>query len=281
MKKSFTAKIRFIIILLFLISLIQGFIILQIVDYAENMERAKMDIINTIFITFFLQFVLVIILFFYIPVFLRKAFSDIHQILKDITLGVYSIDIDEANLKTNTDREFYEVIESIQSALESVLKFDNLKKDKIIEHHNRILALLKLTADGFIILDINGNIIYLNDPVSEHYPSLSEKANIIDSNFPPEIEKHIKDYCLSILNSKSKKPTKKFYSASLKWHVTMNSAIVRGLSGEPKGAVVSFENLKAKVVELQKQKEKALEEKTKTQEEKTKSQEDKTKSKDE
>lgn len=281
MKKSFTAKIRFIIILLFLISLIQGFIILQIVDYAENMERVKMDIINTIFITFFLQFVLVIILFFYIPVFLRKAFSDIHQILKDITLGVYSIDIDEANLKANTDREFYEVIESIQTALESILKFDNLKKDKIIEHHNRILALLKLTTDGFIILDINGNIIYLNDPVSEHYPALSEKANIIDSNFPPEIEKHIKDYCLSVLNSKSKKPTKKFYSASLKWHIRMNSAIVRGLSGAPKGAVVSFENLKAKVLELQKQKEKELEERTKTQEEKAKSQEDKTKSKDE
>lgn len=281
MKKSFTAKIRFIIILLFLISIIQGFIILQIVDYTEDMERAKMDIINTIFITFFLQFVLVIVLFFYIPVFLRKAFSDIHQILKDITLGVYNIDIDEENLKTNTDREFYEVIESIQTALESILKFDNLKKDKIIEHHNRILALLKLTTDGFIIIDINGNIIYLNDAVSDHYPSLSEKANIIDSNFPPEIEKNIKDYCLSVINSKSKKPSKKFYSTSLKWHVNMNSAIVRGLSGEAKGAVISFENLKIKVDELQKQKEKLAEEKAKQVEDKSKTEDEQSKSKNE
>ncbi|MCK4694283.1 MAG: hypothetical protein KAT74_00900, partial [Candidatus Cloacimonetes bacterium] len=130
MKLSFTSKIRIIIILLFTISLVQGLLIFQMVGDFNDPDALKMDIQNTIYITLFLQFILVMILFFYIPVFLHKAFSEIHQILTDITRGNYSIDINIGDFETRVDKEFLAVILSIKDVLKAFLNFDKLKKEK-------------------------------------------------------------------------------------------------------------------------------------------------------
>jgi signal transduction histidine kinase len=126
------------------------------------------------------------------------------------------------------------------------LTFDKLKKDKIVEHHNRILAILNLTDDGFLALDMKGNILYINDIVTEYFPSISEHQNMIDSNFPPEVENNIKKYILHILKSKTKQQPQQFFRPSLKKHITLNSAVIRDANGQPAGIVISLTNLGSK-----------------------------------
>ncbi|NQV19125.1 MAG: PAS domain-containing protein [Armatimonadetes bacterium] len=244
MKQSFTSKIRVIILLMFLITLIQGIILLKLITNFDNIITLKMNIQNTVIITIFVQFVLAMVLIFYIPVFLRKAFADIHQILKEISMGNYHIDIDLENFRKSMDNEFFAVILSISNMLSSVFQFDILKKDKIVEHHNRIISVLHLAENGFIILDLEGNIIYINDVINDVFPAISEKSNMINTNFPPEIENNVKKYIIHVLNAQTKQEFQQYFIPSLKHHITLNSAIVRDSNGEPKGAVIAFSNLK-------------------------------------
>ncbi|MBN2853645.1 MAG: hypothetical protein JXQ23_12995 [Clostridia bacterium] len=255
MKSSFTSKIRVIIILLFLISLVQGLIILLRVANFNDLNSLRMDIQNTIYISVFFQFLLSIILIFYLPVFLHNAFSEIHNILKDISQGIYTIELDTGSLEKSLDKEFFAVVLEIQRMLKSVVTFDNLKKEKIVEHHSRILSILNMTENGFIVLDMNGNIVYINDKVTENFSAISEKTNLLDKNFPPEIENNIKKYAVSILKNKSKQEYQQFFIPSLKRHIGINSGIVRGADGEMKGVVLSLSNLDRKKSERPKDKE--------------------------
>ncbi len=246
MKSSFTGKIRILVILIFIITLVQVGIIFHLLNGFTDVQSLKIDIQNTLFITVFIQFIIVVIILFYVPVFLHKAFAEVHNILKDISQGIYSIDIDLDVYKRTMDKEFLGILESIDEMLKSVLTFDRLKKDKIVEHHNRILAILNLTQDGFIALDMKGNIVYINDTVMEVFPSITERLNVIDTNFPPEVENNIKKYILHILKSKTKQQPQQFYMPSLKKHISLNSAVIRDANGQPAGVVVSLSNLEKK-----------------------------------
>ena len=132
----------------------------------------------------------------------------------------------------------------MKDMLKSILTFDKLKKEKIVEHHNRIVALLNLTDDGFMIVDIKGNFVYLNEKVTTTFPALSEKTNIIDTNFPPEIENNIKKYTINILKSRTKQEPQQFFVPSMKHHIILNSAMVRDSTGQPTGAIISLTNIK-------------------------------------
>jgi len=253
MKISFTGKIRLLILLIFIIVLIQAGVVLHLLGNSIDLIQMRIDIQNTIFITIFVQFILALILIFYIPVFLHKAFLEIHNIIKDISQGIYNIDIDTDNFKRSLDKEFYTVMLSLKDMLRSILSFDKLKKDKIVEHHNRIVSLLNLTDDGFIIMDMKANIAYINDKILEAFPALSEKTNMIETNFPPEIENNIKKYVLNILKSKTKQESQQFFVPSMKRHIALNSAIIRDSNGFPTGVIVSFKNLDKKKQEKQKE----------------------------
>jgi signal transduction histidine kinase len=245
MKLSFSGKIRFMVILMFVLALVQGLVILQLIGN-DDIELIKSDIQNTIYITLFLQFVILLIMIFYIPVFLHKSFSEIHNVLKEISNGIYNIETNTDRESTGLDKEIFAVMLSIKSMLRSIRKFDDLKKDKIVEHHNRIVSLLNLTDDGFMILDIKGNIIYINDIVTEAFPAIGEKKNMIDSNFPPEIENHIKKYVMNILKTKTKSEQTGFFFPKLKRHIGLNSAIIRDSAGTAQGIIISFKNFEKK-----------------------------------
>jgi len=243
MRISFIRKIRLLIIIVFIIEILQSGIILHLINTQGSLLQMKLDIQNTIFIGLFIQFLLVLSIILYVPRFLNKAFSEIHNIIKDITQGVYTIDIDLDNSKTTTDKEFFAVISSLKEMLKSILTFDKLKKEKIVEHHNRIVSILNLTDDGFVIVDIKGNFVYINEKVTETFPALSDKTNIIETNFPPEIENNIKKYTLNILNSHTKQEPQQFFVPSLKRHIVLNSAMIRDAAGQPTGAIIALTNI--------------------------------------
>lgn len=246
MKISFTARIRTILLVLFAISLVQGLIILNLIFSESSYHSLVIDIQNTIIITFFLQFIVVIALFYYLPVFLHRAFSDIHAILKDITKGIYTIEIDLDDYKQRTGKEFYAVIMTLKEMLKSIRTFDQLKKEKIIEHHSRIISILNLTENGFLILDMKGNIVFINDTVTDIFKTLSENINMLETNFPPDVENNLKKYVVELIKHETKLEPRQFFLPSLKKHLGLNSAIVRGPAGEATGVIVSISNLKKK-----------------------------------
>jgi len=243
MKLSFTGKLRLLIILMFIVVIIQAGIILHLINNSIGISQMKLDVQNTIFIGLFIQFILTLSIIFYVPIFLHKAFSEIHTIIKDITQGVYTIDIDLDSYETTIDKEFYVIISLLKDMLKSILTFDKLKKEKIVEHHNRIVSILNLTDNGFIIVDIKGNFVYMNEKVTDTFPALSDKTNIIETNFPPEIENNIKKYTLKILNSRTKQEQQQFFVPSLKRHIILNSAMIRDVAGQPTGAIIALTNL--------------------------------------
>ena len=243
MRLSFTGKIRLLIIIMFIVAILQGGIILHLVHNSGSILQMKFDVQNTIFIGLCLQFLLALSMIFYIPIFLHKAFIEIHNIIKDITQGVYTIEIDLDSYKTTIDKEFYVVISLLKDMLKSIFTFDKLKKEKIVEHHNRIVSILNLTDDGFMIVDIKGNFIYMNEKVTKTFPALNDKTNIIETNFPPEIENNIKKYTLNILNSHTKQEPQQFFVPSLKRHIVLNSAMIRDATGQPTGAIIALTNL--------------------------------------
>lgn len=243
MRLSFRGKIRLLIVIMFIVAILQGGIILHLINNHDSFLQMKLDVQNTIFIGLFIQFLLALAIIFYVPVFLHRAFSEIHNIIKDITQGIYTIDIDLDSYKTTIDKEFFVVISLIKDMLKSILTFDKLKKEKIIEHHNRIVSILNLTDDGFMIVDIKGNFVYMNEKVTNTFPALSDKTNIIETNFPPEIENNIKKYTLNILNSQTKQEPQQFYVPSMKRHIVLNSAMIRNAAGQPTGAIIALTNL--------------------------------------
>jgi len=246
MKLSFTGKLRLIIMVLFLISMLQGIIVLHLVITGQDMLQVRLDIQNTIYITLFMQFLVTIILVFYIPVFLHKAFGDIHVILKDIAQGMYSLEIDLPTYERKVDKEIFAVVKSITETLRSVKNFDKLKKDKIVEHHNRIISILNLAENGFIILDVEGNIVYINDKVTNIFPNLNEGINITETNFAPEIENSIKKFILPILKNRSSVDNQQYFMPTLKRHIGLGCGIVRDSYGGVKGTVVAITNLETK-----------------------------------
>lgn len=253
MKSSFTSKIRIIIILMFLITLIQSLVVFKLANQASIATQVQMDIKNTVYITMFIQFILMLFLIFYIPIFLHRSLRDLHSIIDEIAKGNYNIDIDLENKKNSMDKEFFQVMNSIQKMLKNVYKFDYLKKEKIKEHKNKIIALLNLSTDGFIIIDIEGKVQYINDIVMDIFPEIKENIDFTDVSFKPTVENNIKKYIMGMLKTKSKADAYQFYNPDLKRHITLNSAIIRNSEGLEKGIIIVFKNLQIKKEKAEKQ----------------------------
>lgn len=253
MKLTYIGKIRVLIVAIFIISIIQSATVLHIVGNIGQFDDVLLKIQNTLLVTLFIQFIIVMILVFYIPVYLHKAFAEVENLLLDINKGLYSIDIDLDNYRASMDKNFFGLVETIKTMLESIRNFDKLKKSKIIEHHHRINTILKLSDNGFIILDIKGNIVYINDNVIDTFSAFKEKTNLVETSFPPEIENNIKKYASNVLKSQTKQEPQQFFIPNLKRHIIVNSGVIRDTDGNATGAVLTLTNLQKKKQEKKQQ----------------------------
>ncbi len=244
MKISISNKIRWYIALLFFLTILQGGIILKIIHNSVIPSELKQNIQNTVFIISFIEFIMVLIFFFYIPGFIKKSFSAIRKILHTIEQGNYMLSSEEISYTKIS--EIDSIIYELTKMLKAIREFDTLKKEKIVEHHNRIKGILRLSKDGFLILDLKGNIIYMNDIVSDIFPSISENSNMLETNFPPEIENNIKRYIINVFKEQTNIKSNQFYVPSLKRHITLESVLVRNSEGKVSGAVIALTNLEKK-----------------------------------
>lgn len=238
-------KKRIALYLMFILALSALQYVLITLSLSQYRElRFTYNEVRTILLIFMLvQVFVVIFLISFLPGYFRKMLNGINSIINDISRGSYNQNIDLDEYHKKYDKEIVEVVESVKKMLTIILKFDSLKKEKIQEQKGRIIALLNLTENGFMIVNQKGDIVYTNHFVKEHFPNMTEDINILEANFGLEIDNNVKKYAVEIIKSQSKARQKQFYMASMKRHITLRSELVRDVDGNFIGAVIGLYNL--------------------------------------
>lgn len=240
-KDSFTARLRVFLAITMLLVIVNAALVISETQSANDIMQIKSDLQNIEYIFVFVFFLLAVMLFFYIPLMLNRKLREIHRLLREITEGNYYPEIDMKNF--DQDREFREFVEAIQKMLQVVVKFDQLKAEKITEHNNRIIGLMNLSCSGFIIVAESGDVTYTNDLVKDNFNEFQKNVNFYDDIFSPDIEKYIKPYVVEILRSGSRGKDMIVHFESYHHDVTVKSYVVRDEAGEPIGTILSLYKL--------------------------------------
>lgn len=240
MKLRFTSKIRIFILLIFSISLISSLSLFYILNNQNISISIKNDAYNILFFSLFFKLILIAFLFSVINKYLKKDLFPIKQIIDEITKGNYNFKLEESYY---IDNEIDSLMTKMQKMIESILFFDNLKKEKIVEHRNRVISMLNISDSGFMIFNIKGNIMYVSDIVRVVFPAIEENTNIFNVNYNQEIESTIKKVVIQIMKTGQKAESQSHYFHSMKRHLTIKSSLIRDSRGIPIGFALAINNL--------------------------------------
>ncbi len=252
LKKRIAFTLVFILILLAL----QMLLVFLSLDSGRPLPEMKHEIIVIMAVFFMIILSLIILFIAQIPHYMKKFLQIINNFLSEISEGSYQLEIDTDEFRETRDKEMVETLILLKKMLDIILRFDQLKKQKIQEQKARIIALLNLTENGFIIINRKGDIIYINHLIANHFPIIKENVNIIEANFSLEIDKNIKSYIVSILKNQSKLMPKNFFMSANKRHITLKSEIIRDNNGEFDGIVIGVFYLEKKRIEKEAEREK-------------------------
>ncbi len=239
MKRSFKYKYHLLLIVLFGIIALESLLLLVSLNRTEAVSNLITDMQSIIIIFVFIIFVYMIIMYNYIPFRMHKAIKEIRSVIEEISNGNYYIDIDSSMY--DQDKDIQEVILAIQKMLGIIIRFDQVKAEKIFEHHQRIQQLINIIKQGILITSTNGDVIYCNDVFREHYPTISEMNNINELIFKEEFNAKLFDTLAEALrygNNLYDIPVKDSVSPR---SVVINGSIVRNRKGNSSGAVFVLE----------------------------------------
>ncbi len=258
MKKKIIVWSRFMLVLLSVIMAVSAIMILNSlrVDEPNLIHLFHSNIRNTVYIGSFIFFFIVVTAYFFLPVYLQRSLNDISTILNDMKEGIYDFEIDLEEKKNLLDKEVYQIILQLNEVKDVILKFDKKKKEKIVEHYNRITSLLRVVGEGVLILDAEGNIKFSNDMILEVFPQLETNSNLILNSYPAEIENNLKKLVQTSLQKKKRQESVQCFIPNLKRHITLDSALVRNETGEIIGIVLVVQNLEKRKTERKPEKEK-------------------------
>lgn len=189
MKRSLNRRYHILIVVLMGLIMLQSLLLLISLGQLKGNRSQINDIQSIVIIFFFVIFVFGIVLYNYVPFRLRRAFGEIRALIDEISHGNYMIDIDSSMYDQDTDIQ--DLILAIQRMLHILMRFDQVKADKIYEHNQRIQQLINILQQQVIICNANGDIVYCNDSVRRMYPIISEMVNlnelIIKDRFDEEV----------------------------------------------------------------------------------------------
>jgi len=164
------------IILLFALIVAQFFVVLFTIGKANSLYVLASDIQSIMIVFLFAIFVYMILIYNYLPYRLSRAVKRAQELIDEISSGNYQIDIDSTRFEH--DHDFQELIFSLQKMLDIIMRFDAVKADKIYEHHQRINQLINLLPQVVMIVNVNGDIVYINDVFRKRFPSISDTSNL-------------------------------------------------------------------------------------------------------
>ncbi|HPM01682.1 MAG TPA: hypothetical protein PK816_05930 [Candidatus Cloacimonadota bacterium] len=242
MKLGLSSKIRLFILLAMLISISSYFSLLFFISGSDIEKNLKNDLSNIIWGSLILNFGLSLYLIGNIGNYIHKSLAAVRFLIQEISKGNYNVQVD---IPCDTDPEIQNVMGSLDYMQEVILHYDNLKKEKIVENRNRIIKMLNLSIDGFIILNIKGQIIYISDVIKKYFKYLEENTDIVNTHFQADVELSIKKYILQIIKTHSKIDPQTYYISSLKKHIFVKGNLVRDSRGIPIGIVICVNNLES------------------------------------
>lgn len=235
MKKSLHSRYQILLIGFFALYVVESILIFLAVLQSDNPAKLASDTHSLLILFMFVQFVYFIILFYFIPYQYNRAFREIHQLFREISEGKYQIDLDAKSY--HQDEEVVALMADLQKMMGIISRFDNLKGDKIHEQHQRMQMLLDMLPQGCLILNITGEIIYVNELIRKYFPALTENLNIIETFLPEEIEAELKPLFLETFKTGSNLHNKKVTISSLATTFNVNSNVVHNRKGQPTGAI--------------------------------------------
>lgn len=237
---SFQSKLRFIVVIIFLLIIFQtAFVIYTTQESA--LEPIKKDQIITLQIIFlFVETILGLTLFFYIPVLLDKSFRPIKNLFDALKHGKLEITIPE-NLEKDP---ISSLTHSANLMISNLKRFDQAKTNKILEYRKRLDLILKNIDDAALIINEKFEIVLINEHAkkllgiisNEDYPSL------MDFHFEGEILKYFKE----ALYEKIMLDEKKVYFPKIQKHISFRNGVVHDRNGKFKGMIFVIADLDLK-----------------------------------
>ncbi len=235
MKRSFNFKYHLLIIILFGIIVLESLLLLVTLGNTAKLQTMVSDMQSIITIFVFIIFVYLVVMYNYIPFRTHKAIKELHSIVDEISNGNYNIDIDSSMY--DQDKDIQDLILSLQKMLVIIGRFDQVKADKIFEHHQRIQQLINLISDHVIITSNNGDVIYCNESFRKDYPSINEMSNLNELIFKEDFNRRLFDTILDSLRYGNNLYDNRISDASGTRCLIVNGSIVRNRKGMSSGAV--------------------------------------------
>ena len=117
-------------------------------------------------------------------------------------------------------------------------EFDELKKMKILEQRSRLEALYSVSSDGYLIVDLQGEVVSVSNLLRDYFPDVEEGANLLNATLGASSQK-LKDYAAAVLEAKDAQEPIFYNMKKLELHFGLKSAVVRGANLEPLGFVIA------------------------------------------
>lgn len=176
MKRSLKSQYHLFIAIMFVLVALQSVSLLVAVSQAKSLMGLANDIQSIVIIFLFGIFVYFVFLYNYIPFKMHKAIYEVEKLIEQISNGNYQIDIDSSIY--DQDKDIQQLILALEKMLGIVSRFDQVKADKIFEHHQRIQLLINLIAQPVLISGANGDVVYCNEPFRRKFPMIAETMNV-------------------------------------------------------------------------------------------------------
>ena len=202
---------------------------------ADNLVKDR--IISTEYILVFVELILGIILFFYMPLILQKTLKPIKTVFLEIARGKFEIAIPEQIKKGPISS----LVHSTNVMMKSLKAFDDAKRKKISENRYRLTQIAENIDDGIIILNDKSEVALMN----KHTQNLLKIAVV--ENSPPLLDFHfdgeVLKYFKEVITKKTVIPERKIYFQKLKKHITFRNGIVHDDEGNIRGIVIVLTNI--------------------------------------
>jgi signal transduction histidine kinase len=240
MKKSLKVKYQLLLIIFFSIFILESALVLMTAFSPIGLRQLKSDIQSLVILFMLVQFVYFVVLFYYVPYQYDHALKEIYQMMHEISEGKYQIDLD---LKTHQQgEEIQQLMVGLHRMMNIIIRFDNLKTEKIYEHHQRLQQLISMIPEGCLVITIIGEIVYCNDFIKDKFPVLHENLNILETLLPEYMEDELKPIMIDSIKTGDNIREKTINIASLKETYKINSSIIRNRRGQSIGAIFIIVN---------------------------------------
>lgn len=176
MKKSFKRRFQISMLLMLALVVLQTVLVFITLNSARTLGELVNDLQTILIIFLFVIFVVFIIMLYYLPYKLRKSLKEVEDLIEQISQGDYKIDIDFSTY--DQDADSLRLILALDKMIKIIMRFDQVKADKIFEHHQRINQLINILPQGVLIVGTSGEVAYCNDRLRVMYPILNESDNI-------------------------------------------------------------------------------------------------------